>query len=91
MASPTNPTDSSTTLNPGVGGDVLDESSVVQSDGSTVAKRPRVDIGFQSDDPEGRLVAKGTPLPVDNPQLDRIANTLDEIRDLLTLVIFSKA
>jgi hypothetical protein len=34
-----------TTLNPGSGGDVMDESLVTQSDGSTQAKRPRVVIG----------------------------------------------
>lgn len=36
--------DTTTTLNPGVGGDVMDESQATQASG-TVAKRPRVVIG----------------------------------------------
>lgn len=34
--------DTTTTLNTGTGGDVMDESLVTQSDGVTEAKRPRV-------------------------------------------------
>jgi hypothetical protein len=34
-----------TTLNPGSGGDVMDETLVTQSDGVTSAKRPRVVTG----------------------------------------------
>lgn len=36
--------DTTTTLNAGSGGDVMDESLVTQSDGATQAKRPRVVI-----------------------------------------------
>lgn len=37
--------DTTTTLNPGAAGDKMDESQVLQSDGVTSAKRPRVVIG----------------------------------------------
>ncbi len=37
--------DTTTTLNPGSSGDVLDETLALQSDGVTQAKRPRVVIG----------------------------------------------
>lgn len=37
--------DTTTLLNPGVGGDTMDESLVLQSDAVTSAKRPRVVIG----------------------------------------------
>ena len=38
--------DTTTTLNPGVGGDVMDEALITQpGDGTTQAKRPRVQIG----------------------------------------------
>lgn len=40
MSHPLN--DTTTTLNTGTGGDVMDESLVTQSDGVTEAKRPRV-------------------------------------------------
>jgi len=36
------PNDTSTVLNPGVGGDTMDESSVTQVTTGTAAKRPRV-------------------------------------------------
>jgi hypothetical protein len=37
--------DTTTTLNPGAAGDVMDESLALQGDGLTSAKRPRVTIG----------------------------------------------
>lgn len=37
--------DTTTTLNTGSGGDVMDETSALQSDGLTTAKRPRVVLG----------------------------------------------
>src|SRR5438132_244049 len=41
---PTNPNDTITVLNPGAGGDPMDESLVTQSDGATQGKRPRVEL-----------------------------------------------
>lgn len=41
--------DTTTTLNPGSGGTVMDESLVTQSDGSTQAHRTRVVIGADDD------------------------------------------
>lgn len=59
--------DTTTTLNPGAGGDVMDESLVKQSDGSTQAKRPRVVAG----DDDGNLFGARNPMPVtDRSQRD---------------------
>lgn len=55
--------DTTTTLNPGTGGDIMDESSVTQSpDGATQtsAKRPRVVLGHD----DGKLVNSDRPLHV---------------------------
>lgn len=82
-----NPNDTTTELNPGSGGDTMDETSVVQSDGETSAKRPRVDVGFAGDDEQGRLVAKGNPLPVSNEEvrevLQGIAKDLSELKSIV--------
>jgi hypothetical protein len=43
---PQAPSDTTTELNAGSGGDIMDESLVLQSDGTTEAKRPRVVPGF---------------------------------------------
>lgn len=81
--------DASTTLNPGVGGDALDETSVVQADGATSVKRARVDVGFAADDDRGRLVGKDTPLPVDagGSALERMASDIAEIKNLLKMLL----
>lgn len=56
------PNDTTTTLNPGVGGDVMDESLVTQEvDGLTAAKRPRVVLGGDG----GELFGDENPMPVD--------------------------
>lgn len=52
--------DTTTVLNPGVGGDSLDESLVTQSDGITAAKRQRVVVG----DDAGNLFDAQRPMPV---------------------------
>lgn len=51
--------DTTTTLNPGSAGDVMDESLVTQEDG-TEAKRPRVVLG----DDDGALYNQTNPVPV---------------------------
>ena len=53
------PNDTTTTLNAGTGGDKMDESLVVQSDGATSAKRPRVVLG----DDTGNLYDRDHPVP----------------------------
>lgn len=52
---PTTPNDTTTTLNSGSGGDLMDESLVTQEDG-TEAKRPRVVLGGD----DGSLAAFAT-------------------------------
>lgn len=78
-----NPTDTTTTLSPPsqAGGDAMDESLVTQSDGATQGKRPRVDVGYRSDDLAGRLVSKDLPLPVEMPEmLFLLAQLLEEVK-----------
>lgn len=82
--------DTTTVLNPGVGGDSMDESSVKQADGDTSAKRARVDLGFGSDDARGRLVGPRDPLPVEErgtALLEQIADDIHAIRELLTAAL----
>lgn len=55
------PNDTTTQLNTGSGGDLMDESLVTQADGVTAAKRPRVVLG----DDNGELYGDENPLPVD--------------------------
>lgn len=57
--------DTTTTLNPGSGGDTMDESLVTQSDGVTQAKRPRVVIGGNAG--SGDLVQPTASDPGANP------------------------
>lgn len=82
--------DTTTVLNPGVGGDAMDETSVIQDDGVTVAKRARVDVGFQTDDTPGQLVSKDSPLPVEARELavlELILKELTEIKLLLSAAL----
>lgn len=83
-----NATDTTTTLNPGSGGDAMDESLVTQSDGATLAKRPRVDVGYQSSDGKtGRLVDESRGLPVRDEtartHLEQMAEEMRAIRMML--------
>lgn len=79
--------DTTTVLNSGSGGDSLDESALVQADGSTEVKRARVDIGFGDGTPRGQLVDGDTPLPVEASGvievLERIDAHLIELTKLL--------
>lgn len=73
--------DTVTNLNPGAGGDPMDESLATQSDGSTQGKRPRVELALGGGGP---LVRVGYPLPVglcdeDRARLDRIAELLEKL------------
>lgn len=76
-------TDTTTQLNPGTGGDQMDESLVTQSDGVTQAKRPRVVPAHD----DGRVANKYAPsFAADEQahvQLDQIARRLDDIYMLL--------
>jgi len=78
------PSDTTTTLNAGSGGDVMDESSVYQSDGVTIAKRPRVVLG---DDDGNLLGGGGLPLKTADNEiaeaLTQIADDIHAIRFLL--------
>jgi hypothetical protein len=71
--------DTKTTLNPGTGGDDMDESLVIQSDGVTAAKRPRVVMGLD----DGRLIHLGNALPVTDPD---VVGVLKEIRDDMRVI-----
>lgn len=79
--------DTTTVLSPAAapGGDVMDESLVVQSDGVTAAKRERVDVGFQAYDEQERIVSTTMPLPVGDKEaveaLQQIASDIREIRN----------
>lgn len=80
--------DTTTTLNPGVGGDVMDESSVVQADGSTTVKRTRVDVGFSGpNESQASIVGKDSPLPSHDEAvlkvLTDISNSLNDIKEIL--------
>lgn len=66
--------DTTTVLNPGVGGDSMDESLVTQSDGTTQVKRPRVVPG----DDEGNLFGKKNPMPVQDTS-QRLAYERDQL------------
>lgn len=86
--------DTTTQLNVGSGGDLMDESAVVQNDGTTTAKRPRVELAL-ADDPGAtnggttpRLVNKNNPLPVsDEGSLLEIAmQILEELRQIRALL-----
>lgn len=85
-------TDTKTTLNPGVGGDVMGESAAVQKDGDTETnvKHPRVALALAERNIP-RLVSRDTPLPVGGDEvvrnLERIAIATEEIRDLLKLIL----
>lgn len=75
--------DTTTVLSPAAapGGDVMDESLIVQSDGVTQAKRERVDLGFQANDPQERLVSTTMSLPVgDREVADLLRQLLGEVR-----------
>ena len=74
-------------INPGTGGAQLDADNLVQSDGATAVTRERVGVGFASDDPRGRLVARGTPLPVgDRSVEDLLGEVLAELKDIKMLL-----
>ena len=75
---PQDPSDTTTTLNPGTGGDVMDESLVLQADGTTEAKRPRVVVGFD----DGTLAT--------NKRRGTVVESLvadEELRHLLRLLL----
>lgn len=75
-----NGSDTTTALNPAAGGDEMDESLATQADGETVGKRPRVQVGFEADDPRQRLVSADHPLPVESrSQLEYLAQIADDI------------
>lgn len=86
-----NQNDTTTALNPGAGGDSMDESLVVQSDGATLAKRPRVVMGFD----DGRLIDDGhegnvvIAMPVAlAPELhDQVNEMIDLLRDIRELLM----
>lgn len=61
--------DTTTTLNPGSGGDKMDESLVTQSDGLTQAKRQRVVVGGDAgfDGTQNDLVQPVAADPGENP------------------------
>ena len=79
--------DTTTTLNLGAGGDVMDESLVTQGDGSTQAKRPRVELAHSAK-PGTPLVRDDLPQPVADEVLRgallQIADDIHAIRMLLT-------
>lgn len=78
--------DTTTVLNPGVGGDILDESSVVQTDGVTVAKRPRVEVALAGDGTP-RLVGSDFQLPThDERVLVVLSSILEEMRAIRLLM-----
>lgn len=72
-----------TNLNPGVGGDSMNESLITQADGQTQAKSPRVVL--QLDD--GTLVSMKGPLPVSLQSDDRqiFLDIRDSLRQLVAL------
>lgn len=80
-----------TTLNPGTGGDAMDETSVTQADGSTVAKRANVAVGFSASDPQDRIVGSSFPLPTaDGPALEaleRIASAVEGIYFMISAAL----
>ena len=74
MAGPVN--DTSTTLNPGSGGDTMDESLVTQV-GGTVAKRPRVVIGGDDGSIQNfRELASGTSALVSDLETIRLLGSI---------------
>lgn len=75
------PNDTTTVLNPGTGGDSMDESSVPQDDATTIAKRPRVVLGRD----DGKLLDAITPLTVQLCAQDRAL--LRDIRDYLERLV----
>ena len=77
--------DTTTTLNPGTGGDAMDETLALQGDGSTTGKRPRVEIALAEDPGSSgtpKLVNKTNPLPVtvDAEILECLTEILTELR-----------
>lgn len=74
--------DTVTTLNPGAAGDSMDETLATQADGITAAKRPRVQVGVETDPmvPALSLISAKHPLPVETPEEIRL---LRDIRDAL--------
>jgi len=78
---PIKPNDATTILNPGVGGDTMDESSVTQNntDGSTTtAKRARVVMGFDDGTLLGHQGDNGLGVPAQTWDEDA-NNKLDDI------------
>lgn len=70
------PNDTSTVLNPGVGGDAMDETLATRADGTQV-KRPRVVLGTD----DGRLVgsaAGDAVLPTRDDQVLAALNSIDQ-------------
>ena len=74
-------TDATTVLNPGVGGDSMDESQHFQRDGATQAKSPRVVLVLD----DGSVIGVAKPLPVALSSAD--SRVLADIRDLLKKLV----
>ena len=80
--------DSTTVLNPGLGGDTIDDTLVVQSDGTTQAKRSRVEIGV-TEDAIPTLVGDQNPFPVEmNQEAILLQEIRDELRELRKLLVY---
>lgn len=69
--------ETTTQLNAGSGGDKMDETAVLQTDGVTTGKRPRVVLGTD----DGKLVNKANPLYTEDIQmLDMLKMILEELQ-----------
>lgn len=75
--------DTTTTLNPGAAGDVMDESLVTQSNGTTTAKRPRVVPG--GDDGTLQTFEKFPSMTYAHVKDDMLADRIDTLIEELKL------
>lgn len=70
------------------GGDAMDESLVYQADGATLAKRPRVDLGYSVNTQQERTVDQLHPLPTQDAELITVVRELiEEVRQLRLVVM----
>lgn len=74
------PNDAITVLNPGAGGDSMNDTISTQSDGVTRVKSERI---VQIDD-NGAFIARGNPLDTTDVQALEV---LEDIRDLLRQLV----
>lgn len=80
--------DTVTELNPGSGGDKMDEESAVQADSETIAKRPRVQLGYTDGDERQRLVSPEFPLPTtDRKVIELLTELLAETKEVKLLLM----